>query len=221
MKTLPISQQVKSPLQLDIIHSRASFNKFMEKCVKILIEYLATKRNPHSQFVLALQWCRLAQMAASSSASTTSIPLNRQQTNRLFDVILKQFVATSSTYVQLNSRNAAKSKVFGEFFQSVYELYQACETHLRQSTLFPAYSELMITSYRLCSNVGCSTAAASAAASMATAISDIGSRNDVELQNALDFGAKKSNEKQQLQMNNKTAKKLPSNKDTQQIPIEN
>lgn len=194
---LSFRQQVQHPLQLDGIHGRASFNKFMEKCVKILIEYLATKRNPHSQFVLALQWCRLAQTAAATSAPT-SVPLNRQQIHRLFDEILKQFVATASTHVQLNSRNAAKSKAFAEFFQSIYELYVACEMHLRQSTLFPAYSTLLITSYHLCSN----------------ASADVMRDNDVEFQSALDFGAKKSNEKQQLKMNNKTAKKLPSNKDT-------
>lgn len=184
----------------------------MEKCVRILIEYLATKRNPHLQFVLALQWCRLAQTAASTTSTPTSMPLNRQQIDRLFDEILKQFIATSSTYMQLNSRTAAKSKAFGEFFQSVYELYQACESHLRQSTIFSAYATLLITSYRLCSNDGFASGS-----SAMVLVNDKDKQNDSAFQNALDFGAKKLNEKQQSQMNNKNAKKLPA----KQTPIKN
>lgn len=175
----------------------------------ILIEYLATKRNTHLQFVLALQWCRLAQTAATS----TAVPLNRQQIDRLIEVILKQFIATASTHVQLAERNAAKSKAFGQFFQDLYELHQTCEMQLRQSpSAFSAYSKLMITSYRLYSN-GNSDSGSSAAAA-------ISGHDDDELQKALDFGAKKMNEKLQLQTDNKNAKKAPANKDAQKNPTE-
>lgn len=48
-------------------------------------------------------------------------------------------------------------------------------------------------------------------------VNDKDKQNDSAFQNALDFGAKKLNEKQQSQMNNKNAKKLPA----KQTPIEN
>lgn len=187
-------------MQLDVIHNRASFNKYMEKCVKMLIEYLATKRNLHSQFVLALQWYRLAQTATPSN-----VPLNRQQINRLFEMILKQFIVTATTYVQLNSRNAAKSKAFGYFFQNLYELYNTCAVELRRTTSFLAYSKLMITSYRLYDSEnsdGSSTATTTVAGH---------NDDDDEFQKALDFGGKKMNEKVQLQ-SDKNAKKTESTK---------
>lgn len=171
----------------------------MEKCVKLLIEYLAKNRNPRLLFVLALKWCQLVQAPSASS----NVPLNRQQIDRLFDVILKQCIATASTFVQLHRRNAANSKVFGEFFQNVYELYQLCAVHLRKSSLITAYSALLITSYRVCSKANANDNHWLAlSASNSTCQND-----DVELQMALDYGAKNKI------MNNKNSKRTASNND--------
>lgn len=199
----------------------------MEKCVELLIEYLATKPNPHLQFVLALKWCRLAQTAAAAptvSATSKNVPpLNPQQINRLFEMILKRYIATASTYVRVIS---TKSKTIAEFFQSLYELYRAGEMQLRQSTLFPSYSELMITSYHSyikfeSSDGGSTSSTATVAPATTTATTNSSNQNNVEFQKALDFGAKKMNEKLQLQTDNKNAKKSTTNKNTQQKnPIE-
>lgn len=164
----------------------------------ILVELLATKpAKPakhalHLQFVLALQWCRTA---------TSAAPLNRQQINRLFELILGHFIASASTYVQFN-RNAAK---FDDVFQMLYELYKACEVQLGRSTYFPVYSNLMITCYRLYSSLNSDNDDGGG-----------GGNNNDEFQKSLDFGAKKMNEKVQLQTD-KNAKKPPPNKDTKRM----
>lgn len=120
-------------------------------------------------------------------------------------MILEQFIVTATTYVQLNSRNAAKSKAFGDFFQNLYELYNTCAVELHRTTLFLAYSKLMITSYRLYDSEN--SDGSSTATTTVAGYND----DDNEFQKALDFGEKKMNEKVQLQ-SDKNAKKTESTK---------
>lgn len=187
-------------MQLNVIHNnRTSFNKYMKKCVEILIEYLAVKSNLNSQFVLALQWRRL--ISSSTTTTTATVPLNRQQIASLFESILKHVITAASTYLLLADRNAAKSKVFGDFFLNVYDLFKACENHLRQSQHFRAYSDIMITCYRLYNNDD------------NVAATDV--NNNDEFQKALELGAMKKSEKTKKNSNK------PPNKDTQQVQVEN
>lgn len=176
----------------------------MGKCVEILIQYLATKRNLHSQFVLALQWCRFAQPNAASTATNVTVPLNRQQIDSLFDKILQHFIVAAGTHVQLSSRSASKSKAFGEFFLNIYELFNAGEMTLRQPAYFPNYSKIMIICYRLLNNTNNhhSNGADGGGNGAGTNV------DSNELQLVLNYGAEKLKEKTQ-----KPAKK-PPNKDT-------
>lgn len=157
----------------------------MEKCVRILIEYLSTNRNPHLQLVLALQWSKLAEK------NTAVIHVNQQQKDRLIETILEQFVRTASNYVNQSNPTTAKTKTFGEFFMNLYELYTTCEIHIKTAH-FSVYSQMMIACYRRCMG---------------------GHSNDStpdelnDFQMALDYCAKKLSEKTQAQ-SEKAAKKL-------------
>lgn len=116
----------------------------MEKCVRILIKYLAnnSKSNWYLQFVLALQWNKLLQI-------DTMQHLKLHQKQSLFTEILENFIGSASQYVKNYNRSTAKGKNFLDFYINIYELYTECETIIMLK--FNAiYSELMIECYRLC-----------------------------------------------------------------------
>lgn len=114
----------------------------MEKCVRILIEYLENKSNWYLQFVLALQWCKLLR-------TDTTKQLKLYQKQQLFTVILTNFIRSATNHVKQFNRTTAKAKTFLDFYINVYELYENC-TVIIQSEHYAAYSKLMIECYRLC-----------------------------------------------------------------------
>ncbi|XP_055312081.1 uncharacterized protein LOC129574304 [Sitodiplosis mosellana] len=173
--------KVKEPVHLASIHNVASYSKYMEKCVRILIEYLATKPNWYLEFVLAMQWSKLVR-------ADTSAHLKCHQKQQLFTVILTQFIRSASNHAAQSNRVTAKAKHFLDFYINIYELYIDCETTIK-SEHFATYSKLMIDCYRLCraEQDDCTLEAAASTATVSTAAASTG-----EFQQALNFCATES-----------------------------
>lgn len=142
----------------------------MEKCVHLLIEYLVSNRNIHSLLTLAQQWHKITK-------NITITHVNQQQKNQLFDNILEKFFQTATNYLNQINQIQAKSKLFGDFFANLYEFYKCCETDIKPLHS-QAFSTLMILCYKTINN-------------------NIQSNNVVEMQQVLDYCAKKLHEKNQ------------------------
>lgn len=165
-----------------MIPNLASFNKYMEKCVRILIEYLANKSNWYAQFVLALQWSKLMK-------DSVFMHLKTHQKHQLFDLILSNCIGMA--WKRVNSAPVApKSKNFADFIGNVYELFIECESQIR-SLDFPAFSKLMIECY-------CVSCDDPNARNEFTKLHD-----NEQFQQALDFLAKHSAEQAQAQSDKK------------------
>lgn len=118
----------------------------MEKCVLVLIEYLVLKCNPQLHVVLTLQWIKIKK--------TSSVQhVNQHQKERLFEIILSQFIQSATNYVNQINQNTAKSKHFADFFASLYELYTNCEDYIK-SEHYSTFSKLMIVCYHLNNDSG-------------------------------------------------------------------
>lgn len=128
------------------VHDSTSFTKYMEKCVRLLIEYLTNKPNWHSQFVLAMQWNILMK---TNNTTSKIIHLKFHQKNSIFPLILSNFLDTACKYAQQINHTTSKSKIFNDFFISCYELYQTFESHIKLSH-FDSFSKLIIHCYCLC-----------------------------------------------------------------------
>lgn len=158
----------------------------MEKCVHILIKYLAKK--PQSLFVLAMQCNKLSK----NNKNNTMTHVKQHQSDRLIKIILTQFTSAASNYVQQFNRTTAKSKTFADFSMNVYELYKKCSACIT-STCFNCYSQLMIECYRLCDTAN-----------------EQPMSSNMDFQQALDYYANELNRRAKVQAD-KMAKKSTTN----------
>lgn len=171
------------------IHDSTAFAKYMEKCVRILIEYLARKSNWYMQFVLAMQWNKLM------SSTTSTKHLKSHQMECLLPMILSNFIRAAINYVQQFNRSTAKTKLFHDFFMTCYEFYQTFETFIK-SKHFISYMNLMIGCYRLCADQNSTD-------------------NSMGFQESLAFCAKQLNDR--TKTDNKTTKKISKTDDNNQL----
>lgn len=164
----------------------------MEKCVRLLVEYLVSKCNPQLHVVLALQWIKIKKNSSVQQ-------VNQHQKDRLFEFILSQFIQSATNYVNQINQTTAKSKYFGEFFSSLYELYMNCEAYIK-SEHFSTFSKLMIACYH----------------SNNDASNQLVGDDEFQCQFILDHCAKKLSEKNQAlaeKVAKKTTTKKASNKE--------
>lgn len=129
-------------MHLAAIHDVSSFHKYMEKCVHLLIEYLAKNPNCHLSFALAMQWSKLMRVQTSAN-------LKFHQKQQLFAVILTDFIHLASNHLAQYNRSTAKTKHFLDFYMNIYELYIDCKKIIK-TEYYATYSKLMIDCYRLC-----------------------------------------------------------------------